>query len=93
MKKQLNFYERAVLHKLLDMSDNGILSRSYHQITDEIGGITYQSIKNYLDRFVSYGIVKVIDKGSHRQTFMFNMATKQFANQSKDYNNAEQTII
>ena len=71
---KLSFYERAVLHELLKQSENGILSRSYQQIAVEIGGITLQSIKNYLDKFILYGLVSVSNKKTHRQTFMFNMA-------------------
>lgn len=70
--KALNFYERAVLHELIKQSEDGVLSRSYQQIANEIGGITYQSIKNYLDKFVAYGIVEIINKGTHRQIFKFN---------------------
>ena len=70
--KALNFYERAVLHELIKQSEDGVLSRSYQQIANEIGGITYQSIKNYLDKFVMYGVVVVINKGTHRQIFKFD---------------------
>lgn len=71
--KTLNFYERAVLWELVKQSEEGVLSRSYQQIANEIGGITYQSIKNYLDRFIAYGVVVALNKGTHRQMFKFDV--------------------
>ena len=70
---QLNFYERTILRELIKQSENGILNRSYQQIADEINGITFHSIRNYILRFVSYGIISIENKGTHRQTFRFNM--------------------
>ena len=35
--KRLNFYERAVLCELVKQSEEGVLSRSYQQIANEIG--------------------------------------------------------
>lgn len=70
---QLNFYERTVLRELIKQSENGILNRSYQQMADEINGITFHSIRNYILRFVSYGIMSIENKGTHRQSFKFNM--------------------
>lgn len=70
--KALNFYERAILRELLKQCEKDMLCSSYQQIANEIGGITYQSIKNYLDKFILYGIVTVTNKGTHRQIFKFN---------------------
>lgn len=70
---QLNFYERTILRELIKQSENGILNRSYQQMADEINGITFHSIRNYILRFVSYGIMSIENKGTHRQSFKFNM--------------------
>lgn len=70
--KALNFYERAILRELLKQCEKDMICSSYQQIANEIGGITYQSIKNYLDKFILYGIVTVTNKGTHRQIFKFN---------------------
>lgn len=70
---KLNFYERAILHELLKQSESGILNRSYRQIANEIEGITYISIRNYLERFANYGIVSISNKGTSRQYYTFNL--------------------
>ena len=69
---KMNFYERAMLRELLRQSENGIIARSYYQIANEIGGITYASVRNYVLTFVSYGIVAIQYKGTSRQVIHIN---------------------
>ena len=69
---ELNFYECAVLRELTKRYENGIINRSLRQIARDLGGLTGQTIKSYLERFVDYGIFEVQNKGTHRQMFSFN---------------------
>ena len=72
-----NLMERTILREFLKLSDKGVLNKSYRQIANEIGGITYQTVKNYLDKFVSYGYVTVSNKGTCRQSFKFKVSAVQ----------------
>ena len=50
--KALNFYERAVLHELVKLSEEGVLSRSYQQIANEIGGFQRRSVGTVSYHFI-----------------------------------------
>ena len=73
----LNFMERTMLREFLKQSEKGVLNKSYRQIANEIGGVTHQTIKNYLMKFVDCGIATISNKGTCRQSFKFKISAVQ----------------
>ena len=62
-----------MINALVAKFESGIIACSLAKIANEIGGITHETIRNYFNKFEKYGLLRIENKGTHRQIIYLDL--------------------